>query len=57
MNLRGGVIMKVLKWITLIWTVLAIPYIEDFYGGIYLFLIIGIIAKDLYDAEKAGKKE
>lgn len=57
MNLKGGVIMKVLKWILLVWTVLGIPYIEDFYGLLYLVLVIGVIGKGLYDEEKHAKEQ
>ena len=53
---RCYVIMKVLKWIALIWTVLGIPYIEDFYGLLYIVLIIAILAKNLYDQDKDEKE-
>lgn len=38
---------KVIRWIVLVWAVLAIPYITEFYGGLWLALIIGLMIDDL----------
>jgi len=44
---------KVLRWILLVWTVLAIPYIEAvdgttfFFSLVYTGLIIGLMISDL----------
>jgi len=50
---------KVLTWIILIWTVLAVPYVfeaQDVYslfgGALYLGLIIYLTISDLKEAEK-----
>lgn len=44
---------KVIKWIVLIWSVIAIPYIDTtdfatfFFGLLFLGLIIGLMISDL----------
>lgn len=54
MDLKGGEKMiKVLRWIVLVWTVIAIPYLFNtdgitiFFSLLYVGLIIGLMIRDL----------
>ena len=49
---------KVIRWIVLIWTILVIPYLFDgdfptvFFSLVYAALIIGLMIKDLKNEKK-----
>lgn len=58
--MKGGENMiKTLRWIVLVWTIIAIPYMQFntfsdfFYGIVYVGLILGVV---IYDLVKENKK-
>ena len=53
---------KVIRWIVLVWSILAIPYafqvidvFEWFFGLLYSSLIIGLMISDLKEEEEKQK--
>lgn len=53
----GDIVKKVIRWIVLIWSVLAIPYGLDadivtvFLGLLYMGLVIGLMISDLKESK------